>query len=735
MTDNRELALVLKLVADQFQSELKKSGGLLGDFQKAISDWRVQLTAVGTALFAIAKSTANYGDELFKTSQKVGIQVEALAGLQYAAKLANVEHQQLHVGLQALSRAMVDASQRSGEGFEAFQRVGISATDANGNLRPMHDVLLDLADVFARSKDGAGKTEVAMKLLGKSGADLIPLLNGGRASIVALEAEAKRLGLVLSKQNAEAASAFNDELTRLQGALNGLKIAVGTALIPPLTAGAAAITTVIEKMRLLNSETTVVAQNLKNMSQAFGDTKLGQGLMDAFTALGFGHRKGEGTLPREQFWFDLMKSGGGLQGQAPGSGVLAPGAGGPGQAEIAPGTDAKKKAEDYRHYLQGLLSMAEDYRSKIKGTGDDMVADFKDQLKKQQEGYRLYIDGLTALGTEYQNSIKGTGDEAVKLFQENQKEIVKERKIVLDNAQAWIAYYEQVGGTADGLYAARMNLIRANLAQELNLNEEQAGKLLIAWQNRDQTAAEALLARTDKTAREIETIELRTLQASIQAKRAAGGDFIEGWSIGMSRYINDTTSAFGLAVDMARRTAQMMEQSFRQFFFDFFEGRIQSLKDVLRSFGNFVKQLMAQIMAQIATMMVLKGASTFFGGGPLGGLVGPAGDVGGFQLRNHGGLIEPRRFAFGVVVPWTNADSVPAMLTPGEGVLNRRGMTNLDRLNFTNGLEAGPTNLTVNIHGSGRTDQPQVNFRRQMKGMIVDIIWRDPDLRQMFGRA
>ena len=46
-----------------------------------------------------------------------------------------------------------------------------------------------------------------------------------------------------------------------------------------------------------------------------------------------------------------------------------------------------------------------------------------------------------------------------------------------------------------------------------------------------------------------------------------------------------------------------------------------------------------------------------------------------------------------------------------------------------------PMNVTVNVHNSGRTDAPQVNYRRQLKGMIVDIIWRDPDLRQALGGA
>ncbi|MDC8451058.1 MAG: hypothetical protein LV473_22305 [Nitrospira sp.] len=59
MAKNSELAVVLRLVADGFQKELRNSQGALSSFNSFISDWRTQLTAAGTALFAIAKSTAN----------------------------------------------------------------------------------------------------------------------------------------------------------------------------------------------------------------------------------------------------------------------------------------------------------------------------------------------------------------------------------------------------------------------------------------------------------------------------------------------------------------------------------------------------------------------------------------------------------------------------------------------------------------------------------------------------
>ncbi|MGH8597283.1 MAG: hypothetical protein ACREXT_11560, partial [Gammaproteobacteria bacterium] len=68
---------------------------------------------------------------------------------------------------------------------------------------------------------------------------------------------------------------------------------------------------------------------------------------------------------------------------------------------------------------------------------------------------------------------------------------------------------------------------------------------------------------------------------------------------------------------------------------------------------------------------------------------------------------------------------VPAMLTPGEFVVSRRGVDALNRLNQGQVGGGGIGNLTVNVVGSGRTDKPDVNVRQELRGMVLDIIFRD----------
>ncbi|MBX3333939.1 MAG: phage tail tape measure protein [Nitrospira sp.] len=652
MAENRELALVLKLVADQFQSELRNSQGALASFNNFIKDWRTQVTAAGTALFAIAKSTANYGDELFKTSQKVGIQVEALAGLQHAAKLADVDNRQLQIGLQALSRAMVDSAQGAGEGFEAFKRVGVSATDANGKLKPMQDVLLELADVFSKTQDGAGKTEVAMKLLGKSGVDLIPLLNSGKAGIQELMAEAEKLGLVMSEQNAAAAEQFNDAITRLQAQARGFSNTIGVHMLRPLT----------ELMSLMNDLS-------------------GGPIADA-----------------AKFFFRGLNE------------------------EIVLFATLVKELGASIDFLLGKFTF-DQLQTKIKQL--EAEAGAKLLLLENPEAAK-YLDGpVKGRSVEMGVSKPGIASALGKADTDAGKEQERLGKALLEIYLAQNRALEIRWKLQQGPMQDEQVLERAR-AEDAEIEAAKGRRIVFDTQQ--------MLAQQEQERLGRQIVQQTQAQLAIdEQRRQAGMTFFDHWRDGLQRYYHDSQSAFGFAADLARRTAQQMEGAFRTLFFDLMDNKITSLKDLFQSFANFAKQMIAQVLAQLATMALLKGVTGGFGG--FGGFGSGLSDLfggGGF------GAAQTPLFGFargGPVLGAGNSDTVRAMLTPGEGVLSRKGMQNLARLNegMLGGSATSAPNITVNIQNSGWTTPPTINYRRHMRGMIIDVINHDPDLRQMLG--
>jgi hypothetical protein len=200
------------------------------------------LTALGVTAAAVnlttkIKSTIDEWDELGKSAQRAGFQsAQGMAEFQYAAKLAGVDAAGFEAAVGKLSAKMADAAGGGKEASAIFTTMGIKLKDASGGLRSTEAVVSDLARAFASYKDGPAKTALAMELFGKSGRELIPLLNGGAEGLSKLSAEFKALRGQITSENTKAAEDFNDNLTRLQTASGALARELTTELLPSLVA-------------------------------------------------------------------------------------------------------------------------------------------------------------------------------------------------------------------------------------------------------------------------------------------------------------------------------------------------------------------------------------------------------------------------------------------------------------------------------------------------------------------
>jgi len=198
------------------------------------------MTIVGGAVTAafgmIIKKTMDVGDQFDKMSLRTGESVENLSALAYACDITGTDIGGLEVGLKFLTKGMNDASQGTGEAKDAFEELGISITDTEGNLRPTVDVLKEAATKIAAIENPAKQAALAMELFGaRSGTQLIPLLKEGGAGIEELMKKAEELGITISTDTASAAAELQDRLTDLKGSLAGVGRDIGMILIPPLT--------------------------------------------------------------------------------------------------------------------------------------------------------------------------------------------------------------------------------------------------------------------------------------------------------------------------------------------------------------------------------------------------------------------------------------------------------------------------------------------------------------------
>lgn len=204
--------------------------------------------AIGGAMLGMAKSTADYGNTAAKTARSVGMDAEEYQKLAYAAKYAGVDQQKLSASMVKFNKNIVDAAAGSKTAGQVFKDLGIKLKDSAGNLRAPNEVLADVADVFKNTNDGAGKTALAYELLGRSGADMISLLNGGSEGLEAMGKEAERLGMVISSDAAHASEDFCDNLDRVKDSAMGVVFQIGAALMPALNDTAIKIQEAISKV-------------------------------------------------------------------------------------------------------------------------------------------------------------------------------------------------------------------------------------------------------------------------------------------------------------------------------------------------------------------------------------------------------------------------------------------------------------------------------------------------------
>jgi len=182
---------------------------------------------IGTGV-AFARSAANYGDEIGESAQKIGISTDALQKFRYTAKLSGLSAEGLGTGVKFLSKNLIAAQEGSKEATESFAKIGIDPK----KVKSSEELLLSMSGKFSQMKDGAGKTALAIKLFGRSGIEMIPMLNKGPEALEKNWKMLEKLGGVMGKDVIAAGDKFMDSWDTMTTAIWAFKNVVGAELMP-----------------------------------------------------------------------------------------------------------------------------------------------------------------------------------------------------------------------------------------------------------------------------------------------------------------------------------------------------------------------------------------------------------------------------------------------------------------------------------------------------------------------
>jgi phage-related protein len=224
--------------ADDAGGRFEKLGGVLKGIGVAMG---AAIAAIGTAAVGAGKAlvdmsvnSAAYADEILTASTVTGMSTDSLQAYKYAAELVDVSLDTLTGSMARNVRSMSSARKGTGEVADAYRRLGVSVTDASGNLRDSETVYWETIDALGKVSNETERDALAMQIFGKSAQELNPLIAQGSVGIAELTEEAKRMGAVMSEDSLNALGKFDDSIQRLKAGSVAAKNMLGTVLLPQL---------------------------------------------------------------------------------------------------------------------------------------------------------------------------------------------------------------------------------------------------------------------------------------------------------------------------------------------------------------------------------------------------------------------------------------------------------------------------------------------------------------------
>ena len=207
---------------EQFNKDLNKSISLIKKLATAV-------IAGTTALIAFSTATTAVADKQGKLAKQTGLSVGEIDSLQFALKRAGENGDSLEATLEQFSIRLSEASRGTGSAVEALGILGLTATDSNGKLKGMTQVILEVSDAI-QGLDTARQIDLADKLGLK---DAVLLLQEGSAGIKALTAEARAFGVTTDKDAAISAD-FQDSLVDIFQIVRQISRVLSSLLTPAL---------------------------------------------------------------------------------------------------------------------------------------------------------------------------------------------------------------------------------------------------------------------------------------------------------------------------------------------------------------------------------------------------------------------------------------------------------------------------------------------------------------------
>lgn len=639
---------------------------------------------IAGAVFDLAKHAAEAGDSALGTAQRLGVSTEFVTRMGYAAKQSNTS-------LEAIERGMSKLAQGVNKGSKAFEQYGISLKDSAGHNKSMEQLFLETANVIREIENPVLRLAATQEFFGKGSKELVPLLSMESEAFAELAARADLLGATIDDRTAKAADRLNDALYDMEVASDNTSRKIGDLFVPGIAAGAegvaefeASIGYVVETLgtsfrEAFNGAGVIVGQFARYLGFLVRTTTdvvaAVPPLVDAVTML----------VPHLNMAVQTARAAGAALGFFADESGEAAGAQAALGDEVEQTTEELEKQKELQKTLDKALIVStralervqQEYARKKEAERKKDELDRKRTDKEIDDAMKRLHKAAEAEEKRFNKAKLSYAEDAQRKLnawrESNAQHDLKISKSRLEDAKR--AAKQQVAlskSTSEQIKAALAEDSFAGLlkawglyhSKQRALSKEANQEVLQDLQKTTQSMAEEIVSGIESIIgtirRELDTVgdvQTKTIERiAIKSKDGSGK---------VERYVDKISKAQIDALRAAGREVEVVNEVM--------EVRTKTAADAMVA---IVKSMVESILAELARLaavgvfkMIISGLTGGAGGGILkllgfskGGIVPDA------------GIPTPKKFAGGGFVSGgrPGVDSVPAMLMPGEFVLNKK---------------------------------------------------------------
>ena len=220
-------------MARQLEVVKKNFANLMGPLGKLASPFMLLGgTASIAGIGAMVKKTAEFGDVMSKTIQKVGFGSAAYQEYAYAAKLCGMSTEEFNNNIGFLTKNMGQLRAGTGPLVAGISKISPVLADQLKNTKTNEEAFELLIKAIQKVEDPVKKAYIAQQAFGRGGQSMVLLANQGADGIAKLRKEAQDLGVVMDDSALTGSESFLDSLERLKTAGQGLAQTITAKLLP-----------------------------------------------------------------------------------------------------------------------------------------------------------------------------------------------------------------------------------------------------------------------------------------------------------------------------------------------------------------------------------------------------------------------------------------------------------------------------------------------------------------------